>query len=155
MTDHPGSTDQAGIYGRTSSFLDRCIQLGVAQGRVLSVDFPRECDEDAIPDHDLLDRIEAYLAGERDEFEDVQIALTVPTAHRSALEATRSVPYGQETTMDQLAAMVPDAEPEPEQIRRALAANPTPILVPTHRVRDGPATAPEDVIEKLRAVEGL
>lgn len=180
MTDQPGNTDQtdanqagtdepgtdetgtgqagagqAGIYAKQSSFLERCIQLGSAQGRVLSVDFPRECDDGARGDHELLDRIAAYLAGERDEFDDVQIALTVPTTQRVVLDAVRSVPYGQETTVEQLAAMVPDAEPETEQVRRALAANPTPILVPTHRVRDGPGSAPADVVEKLRAVEGL
>lgn len=148
-------TDQAGIYARTSDFLERCLQLGIAQGRILSVDFPRECDDDASSEHELLDRIEAYLAGEPEDFDDVQIALTVPTEQRTVLEAVRSIPYGQETDMEQLAAMVPEQEPETEQIRGALAGNPTPLLVPTHRVRDGPGSAPADVCEKLRAVEGL
>jgi methylated-DNA-[protein]-cysteine S-methyltransferase len=40
-------------------------------------------------------------------------------------------------------------------VREALAANPVPLLIPDHRVRDGPSGAPPPVEQKLRAVEGL
>jgi methylated-DNA-[protein]-cysteine S-methyltransferase len=40
-------------------------------------------------------------------------------------------------------------------VRTALADNPVPLLVPDHRVRDGPSAAPAPVVGKLRAVEGL
>jgi len=150
--------DVAGIYARESSYLDRYVQLAVAQRRVISVSFPDSPEPDAGADHDLLDRIEAYLGGERDAFEDVQVALTVPTAQREVLEAVRTVPYGQAVTVEQLARMAPGRDPEGDhaaEIREAVAANPVPVFIPTHRVRDAAGPAPADVAEKLRAIEGL
>lgn len=150
---------EAGIYTRESTYLDRYVQLGIAQGRVISVDFPTQEESDAESDHELLDRIDAYLTGARDEFEDVQVALTMPTDQRKVLEAVRNVTYGKEASVEQLARMVsgrnPDSENDAQEIREALAVNPTPILIPTHRIRDGPGGAPPDVETKLRAVEGL
>lgn len=148
----------AGIYARESRYLDRCVQLAVAQNRVISVSFPATPDADAGTEHDLLDRLEAYLGGEPDTFEDVQVALTLPTPRREVLETLQHVPYGQAVTVEQLARMVPGNDPEEgtdESIREALAANPAPVFVPTHRVLDGPGGAPGGVAEKLRTLEGL
>jgi len=147
--------DTAGIYARRSTYLDRHVQVAVAQGRVLSVSFPH--DSDAGGDHDLLDRIEAYLGGEHDEFETVQVALTMPTDQRAVLETVQTVPYGETVTVDQLGRMTPGRDPDGDHagIRAALADNPAPIFVPTHRVRDAAGSEPEGVAEKLRAVEGL
>ena len=151
--------DDAGIYARESQFLDRYVQLGIAQGRVLSVDFPTEPDPGAKSDHELLDRIDAYLRGDREEFDDVTVALTMPTDHREVLEKVREIPYGDSGTAEQVAAMVPGRSMSDEDdiaaVREALAANPAPILVPTHRVRDGPSGVPPDVEEKVRALEEL
>ena len=41
------SEPEAGIYARESASLDRYVQVGVAGGRVLSVDFPEAPDDDA------------------------------------------------------------------------------------------------------------
>jgi len=153
MTD-----DTAGIYARESPFLDRYVQLGIAQGRVLSVGFP-ETVEGATSDHELLDRIEAYLGGEPDEFADVTLAMTMPTDRREVFEAVREIPYGEDASVEQLARLVPGRDPDDQDdlraVRDALAANPLPILIPTHRVRSAPAGAPSDVAEKLRSLEGL
>lgn len=151
--------DTAGIYARESSYLDRYVQLGIAQGRVLSVEFPTSPADDARPDHDLLDRVDAYLQGERDDFGDVPVAMTMPTPQRSVFEAVRKVPYGESSTLEQLVRMVPgrdaDDEGDRRDAREALAANPAPLFIPTHRVRDGPSGMPADVEGKLRSVEGL
>lgn len=147
-----------GIYAQESPYLDRYVQLAVAQGRVISTSFPTEPEPDAGSDHPLLERIEAYLGGEREAFEDVQVALTVPTDQRAVLETLRSVPYGETVTVERLARMTPGRDPEGEHgpgIRTALAANPLPLFIPTHRVRDGSGSEPAAVAEKLRAVEGL
>lgn len=148
----------AGIYARESSYLDRYVQLGVAQGRVISVSFPKALDDDADADHELLDRIEAYLEGEQDDFADVTVALTVPTDRRRVLEAVREIPYGEDASVQQVARMTADLDPEDEEalttVREALVENPAPLFVPDHRVRDGPSAAPPDVEQKLRAVEG-
>jgi methylated-DNA-[protein]-cysteine S-methyltransferase len=151
--------EEAGIYAREFSYLERYVQLGVAQGRVLSVSFPTLPDEGSHDEHELLDRIAAYLEGEEDDFGDVTVALTVPTDQRRVLEAVREVPYGEDASVEQLAAMTAglsgDEAEQHDQVREALAANPAPIFIPDHRVRDGPSAAPAAVEQKLRAVEGL
>ncbi|WP_336326896.1 MGMT family protein [Halovenus sp. HT40] len=151
--------EDAGIYARESNFLDRYVQLGIAQGRVLSVEFPYEPDAEAESTHELLDRIEAYLQGEEDEFADVTVALTMATDKRDVLEKVREIPYGDSGTVRQVTMMVPGRSPEDEDdlaaVQDALAANPAPIFIPTHRVNDGPSGMPSDVASKLRALEGL
>jgi methylated-DNA-[protein]-cysteine S-methyltransferase len=150
--------ETAGIYGRYVEALDRNVQIGIAQGRVLSVDFPASVD-DAEPDHELLDRIEAYLGGETEEFTDVQVAMTMPTDRREILSAVREIPYGEGATVEQLTRMVPGRDPDDADdltaVSDALSENPAPIFVPTHRVRDGPDGMPSDVAAALRAVEGV
>ncbi|MFW5974267.1 MAG: methylated-DNA--[protein]-cysteine S-methyltransferase, partial [Natrialbaceae archaeon] len=135
--------EDAGIYARESTFLDRYVQIGVAQGRVLSVDFPTEPDAGAGTEHELLDRIEAYLGGESDDFSDVTVALTLPTAKGEVLEKVREIPYGDSGTVEQVTMMVPGRSPDDESdlaaVREGLAANPAPILIPDHRVRDAPS----------------
>jgi len=148
--------DTAGVYTMHSGFLERYVQVGMAQNRVISVEFPRESEETA--DHAILDRIQQYLQGERDEFEDVDVAMTMPTAQREVLEAVQQVPYGENATVEQLEHMVParhDEDDLQQTIREALTANPAPILIPTHRVRDGPGGMPADVETRLRSLEGL
>jgi methylated-DNA-[protein]-cysteine S-methyltransferase len=149
----------AGIYARESTYLGCYVQVGMAQGRVISVSFPGTPEANAETGHGLLDRIGAYLRGEREEVGDVTVALTTPTDRQAVLERVREIPYGQEATVEQLARMTPDRDPgEPDDlavIREALAGNPVPLLVPDHRVRDGPSGAPAAVEQKLRAVEGL
>jgi methylated-DNA-[protein]-cysteine S-methyltransferase len=150
---------EAGIYARTFSSLDRYVQFGEAQGRVISLSFPREPEPDAGDDHDLLDRIDAYLEGSHEEFGDVTVALTVPTDRRAVLERLRDVPYGEAVTCDELARMSAGVDPDDEAdlrlVRTALSDNPVPLLVPDHRVRDGPSGAPSDVERRLRSLEGL
>jgi methylated-DNA-[protein]-cysteine S-methyltransferase len=149
----------AGIYARESTYLERYVQLGIAQGRVISVSFPTTPDDNAETDHDLLDRIDSYLQGTSDEFDDVEVALTIPTDQRSVLEQLREVPYGDQITVEQLVRMTPDLDADEEDdhtlVREALARNPAPLLIPDHRVRDGPSAAAPPVEQKLRAVEGL
>jgi methylated-DNA-[protein]-cysteine S-methyltransferase len=40
-------------------------------------------------------------------------------------------------------------------VREALAENPVPVIVPDHRVRDGPSALPPAVEQKLRSLEDL
>lgn len=152
-------TEEAGIYARESSYLKRCVQVGVASGRVLSVSFPDSLDADAETAHALLDRIFDYLEGVEDEFDDIEVVLTVPTDQRAVLERVREVPYGEQVSVEQLTRLTPglDAEEDDDRdlVRTALDANPIPLLIPDHRVRDGPSAAPPKVEQKLRSLEGL
>ncbi|RXK48522.1 MGMT family protein [Halorientalis pallida] len=152
-------SDVAGIYARESAYLGRYVQVGIAQGRVISVSFPESPDEGAEDDHDILDRIDAYLDGVEERFEDVQVALTVPTDQRQVLEAVREIPYGQDSSVAQLARIAPGLDDESDDdvraVREALTENPAPLFVPDHRVRDGPGATPPAVVDKLRSVEGI
>jgi methylated-DNA-[protein]-cysteine S-methyltransferase len=148
-----GSATDAGIYAR--SFADCVVELGVASGRVVGVSFPQTVSEDAATDHPLLDRIGAYFRGETDHFDDVQVALTVPTAQRSVLEAVRNVPYGETVSLARVARMAgldDEDETDLNTVETALRENPVPLFVPDHRV-DGPGATPSEVVRLLRSVE--
>lgn len=150
---------KAGIYACQAPYLERYIQLGIASGRVLSVSFPETPEPNAEENHPLLDRIEAYLEGTKDDFDDVDVAMTMPTDHRGILESVRTIPYGESATVAALARMTPGREPDSADdhtlVRTALDANPTPLVIPDHRVSDGPSAAPPVVEQRLRSLEGL
>ncbi|PSQ43438.1 cysteine methyltransferase [Halobacteriales archaeon SW_7_68_16] len=152
-------TEEAGVYARESAYLERYVQFGEAQGRVISVSFPDQPESDAGTDHELLDRITAYFEGEETDFRDVTVALTVPTDQRAVLEALRQVPYGEGVSCDRLARMTAGLDPEDDEDRRlvrtTLADNPAPLLIPDHRVDDGPSAAPPPVGQYLRSLEGI
>ena len=147
----------AGVYARESDRLGRAVELGVVAGRVLSVSFPREFPEDADPDHPLLDRLFDYLDGAEDDFDDVTLAITVPTDQRNVLEAVRNVPYGDTVTLDLVVRMTTgldhEDEADLETAREALRSNPVPVFVPDHRVTDAEGATPPDVAETLRSIE--
>ena len=148
----------SGVFAREFDEVGRTVQVGSAGGRVISVSFPAEPPGDADADHDLLDRIGAYFGGERDEFAEVALGLTVPTDQRAVLESLRSVPYGEEVSVSRLARLGgfdPDDPDDLEIVTGALDDNPVPVFVPDHRVRGGPYATPGDVRNALRRVEGL
>jgi methylated-DNA-[protein]-cysteine S-methyltransferase len=150
---------EAGIYAREMDSLERFLSLGIAQGRVIAVEFPRSEPADGTPEHSLLDRVAAYLEGEADDFGDVTVALTVPTDRREVLQTVRGIPYGRQLGVERVTRMTAGLDPEEEadlaRVREALDANPAPIIIPDHRVRDGPSAAPPGVEQQLRALEGL
>jgi len=151
--------DDGGIYARESTYLGRYVELGHASGKLLSVSFPTEPDEGASSDHPLLDRINAYLEGATDDFADVEVALTLPTNQRAVLETLRGIPYGENATVAGLARMTSGLNDDDDDdiglVREALAANPAPLVIGDHRVRDGPSAAPPEVEQRLRSLEGL
>lgn len=153
----------AGIYAIEDSYLERYVQVGIASGRVVSVSFPDTVDEATLgedQDHPIIDRFLEYLEGVREvEFDDVETALTVPTDQRAALEQVRAVPYGESVDVKTITRMTPGLDPNDQTdctvVRTALDENPVPIIIPDHRVRDGPSAAPPAVEQKLRSLEGL
>ncbi|MFB6300145.1 MAG: methylated-DNA--[protein]-cysteine S-methyltransferase [Halobacteriales archaeon] len=151
--------EEAGIFAIESSYLDSYVQLGIASGRVISLSFPRSPDADAGTDHPVLDRIKRYLEGTKEDFADIETALTMPTDRRQILETLRGIPYGEQISVEQLVRMTPGLDPDDEgdieTARSALADNPIPLIIPDHRVRDGPSGAPPGVEQKLRSLENL
>lgn len=146
-----------GIYAFESSYLECAVQLGIASGKVISVSFPDLVDDDAGTDHPLLDRIARYLDGFEEDFSDVDIALTLATDQRAVLLKVREIPYGEQISVEQLTRMTPGLDPDADHdiVRTALADNPLPLLIPDHRVRNGPSAAPPKVEQRLRSLEGL
>jgi methylated-DNA-[protein]-cysteine S-methyltransferase len=148
-----GPATDAGVFAR--QFEECVVELGVASGRVVGVSFPETVPDDAVTDHPLLDRIGAYLAGEEDHFDDVGVALTVPTAQRSILEAVRNVPYGETVSVSRLvrlAGLDDEDDDDLATVETALRENPVPLFVPDHRI-EGPGATPPEVVRLLRSVE--
>jgi len=152
------SLGTSGVFARAYADLDRTIEVGFAGGRVIAVSFPTGVPEDAKERHALLDRFETYLRGEPESFIDVAVGLTVPTDQRDVLTVLRDIRHGEEVSVSRLARLAgldPNDPDDLETVARALRENPTPILVPDHRVGGGPYATPEDVRDTLRSIEGI
>lgn len=154
-----GMSTRSGIFVRESSYLQRYVQLGFASNRLLSVSFPESDNPKFKREHPLLDRVDAYLEGETEAFDDVDVAITRRTDYWDVLESLRTVPYGDGVTVEELARMTGGLDPEDESdqqlVRSALSNNPVPLVIPDHRVSDGPSAAPPAVEQRLRSLERL
>lgn len=148
------------LYSRYSPYLETYVELRIADGVVHAVRFPSEAAPDAAAEHPLLDRIDDYLSGTvRDEFDDVEVALPGEPLARTVLEAVREIPYGENATVADLARTLPEIRVDDgkdlERVRQILHDNPVPLIVPDHRVRDGPSGAPPKVEQRLRSLEKI
>ncbi|WP_251329894.1 MGMT family protein [Haloplanus pelagicus] len=144
-----------GLCAREAPTLGRAVQVGIAGDRVMGVSFPETVPADADPEHPLLDRVFDYLDGATDHFDDVAVALTVPTEQRAVLEAARNVPYGETVDVARLARLAgldDDDEDDLDTVRTALRENPVPLFIPDHRIA-GPGATPADVADRLRDLE--
>ena len=152
------TADDTGVYARHSERLGRCVEVGTASGQVVSVSFPETEPADAADDGAVLSRLFDYLDGEEDDFQDIAVALTVPTDHRTVLEAARNVPYGRTVGPRRVARMAAGIDPDDDEdvrtVRAALRENPVPVFVPDHRVETRGAT-PGPVADRLRELEGV
>jgi methylated-DNA-[protein]-cysteine S-methyltransferase len=153
------TADDTGVYARFAEQLDRAVEVGTASGRAVAVSFPETVPADAGEHGEILDRLFDYLDGAADDFRDVTVALTVPTDQRAVLEATRNVPYGETVSAERVARTAAgidaDDEDDRQTVRAALRENPTPILVPDHRVRGVTGATPPPVGRVLRDIEGI
>lgn len=150
--------DSTTVYARFFPYLDRYVQLEIREDVLVRVSFPASVEEALPQEHPLLDRIADYLTGTVEaDFADVAVDLHLSEDHAVILEAVRSIPYGTDASVDDLARELPDVDPTDEvtidAVREALAANPVPLIIPDHRVRDGPSGAPPRVEQRLRSVE--
>jgi methylated-DNA-[protein]-cysteine S-methyltransferase len=148
-----------GIFAREFSTLEGVVQVGIANGRVISVSFPETPEPNTEPTHAVLDWIEAYLAGTRTDVTEIETGLTVPTDQRTVLETVRKIPYGESLELTRVVARSPGLDPEEEAdvevARTALAENPIPLFVPDHRVEGTDGGAPPEIRSVFRSVEGL
>lgn len=113
-------------------------ELYLDGGRLLHHELPRmDTSGSLTPGHGgngLVRRMEAYFAGERVSFEDVEVDLSWATPfQRSLAGALRGIPYGEVVTYGELAALAgrPTA---PRAAGTFCAGNRFPLVVPCHRV---------------------
>lgn len=147
-------------YARYFPYVESYLELVVEEGQVRSVSFPEEPHPEADEDHELLDRIDRYLSGTaEDEFTDVAVDIDAPPVEREVLDAVRSLPYGKNASVMDIARSVPEfdagTDEDLDAIREILDRNPIPVIVPDHRVRDGPSATPPRVEQRLRSLEQL
>jgi methylated-DNA-[protein]-cysteine S-methyltransferase len=82
----------------------------------------------------VAERVRRYLRGERETFADVELELDwCSPFQRAAVEAMRSIPYGETVTYGELAALAghPDAQ---RAVGSVCATNRYGLFVPCHRV---------------------
>ena len=99
-------------------------------------ELPRYAFQNHVPQSDvaLVDRIRAYFRGVRDGFEDVQLDLDWCTPfQRAAVDAMRSIPYGDTATYGEVAALAghPNAQ---RAVGSVCASNRFGLFVPCHRI---------------------
>ncbi len=86
---------------------------------------------------DLKKDLERYFKGETVDFSKYDVDLSdLSVFSRMVLEEVRSIPYGKTLTYGELAKRL---DTSPRAIGMALKSNPTPLIVPCHRVvaKDG------------------
>lgn len=146
----------SGVFHRYSDLLETYVQIGLASGNVVGVDFTDEPEGDEVGEDEVavVDAFFRYLDGGPSV--DAPYALTVSGLERRALERTRDLPYGSTVSYDEFARSI-GAEDETEEVRDALHANPVPVVLPCHRVVGdsgvGGYTGPRDVKRKLLELE--
>lgn len=158
MTDESGGGD--GVFARESRYLETYVQIVVEDGHITSVTFPELPDESATEEHPMLERIEAYLSGTvKDDFDDIQVAPDVSNDIAGVLAAVRAIPYGTALSVAELLretqGLDPTLDSDHDLVREALDANPTPLVIPDHRVRDAPSGAPPAIEQRLRSLERI
>lgn len=147
-------------YARYDPYLETYVEVSLVDDKVTSVTFPDNPDPEAGEDHNLLDRIEDYLSGTaRDDFTDVPVELSGSPTERAVFETVRALPYGENASIEQLVRSLDgldaDRHEDHDLVREILDGNPIPLIVPDHRVRDGPSGAPPAVEQRLRSLEQI
>jgi methylated-DNA-[protein]-cysteine S-methyltransferase len=108
-------------------------ELVLADGLVAWHELPSGAGR-AAGSHDLVERLRAYFGGARESFGDVELELDWCTPfQRAALDALRSIPYGETATYGEVAALAghPNAQ---RALGSVCAGNRFALFVPCHRV---------------------
>ena len=115
-------------------------------------------DEQELELDEMIDRLQAFAAGEVTDFSDIQIDDSYGTIfQRRVLQACRAIPWGETRTYGQLAESAgrPGAA---RAVGSVMAGNRVPLLVPCHRVVPatgglGGFSAPQGVTMKRRLLK--
>jgi len=90
--------------------------------------------KDDAPFEAFIERTRAYFNGQSADFEDLDCALPGESSFGGmVLRACRQIPYGQTVSYSHLARTI-GREDAARAVATALGKNPTPLIVPCHRV---------------------
>ena len=112
-------------------------------------------DEHKEPFEKLIELCRAYFNGKKVDFADIPCALpAAATLGGKVLAACRRIPYGQTRSYGAIAQEI-GAPDSARAVAAALGKNPTPLVVPCHRVtysdgRSGGFSSPGGVEQKVR-----
>jgi methylated-DNA-[protein]-cysteine S-methyltransferase len=111
-------------------------ELVFTDGLVAWHELPRYAPSDHVSQagHPLVERLRAYFGGAHDAFGDVDLELDWCTPfQRAAVDALRSIPYGETATYGEIAALAghPNAQ---RAVGSVCAGNRFGLFVPCHRV---------------------
>jgi methylated-DNA-[protein]-cysteine S-methyltransferase len=109
-------------------------ELWVDDGQVLNHELPRAGEPVRPARHPVVERVQAYFAGEPVSFDDVDLDFSWATPFQTAVaDALRAIPYGETVTYGELAALA--GHPNAQRAAGTFCArNRFPLFVPCHRV---------------------
>ena len=109
-------------------------ELWFDDGMLVNHELPRAGRSESGADHPLAERVQAYFAGERVSFDDVELDFAWTTEFQAAVaDALRGIPYGKTVTYGELAALA--GHPNAQRAAGTFCAhNRFPLFVPCHRV---------------------
>ena len=111
------------------------VQLPEATPRATESRFARRSDPSLPPPEivAVIEGIRRHLGGEVQDFRSVEVDLGDVAFFRRVYEAAREIPPGQTRTYGEIARAVGQPH-RAQEVGRAMAKNPAPILIPCHRV---------------------
>ena len=109
---------------------------GLAGIHIDTPERPAKADSDAIEDpapfHDAIEQLQAYFAGDMQDF-DLKLNPQGTDFQQRAWQALQQIPYGQTITYGEQAKRMGDVNAS-RAVGGANGANPIPIIIPCHRV---------------------
>jgi methylated-DNA-[protein]-cysteine S-methyltransferase len=109
-------------------------EIWLDEDRVVNHELPRAGALERRREHEVIERVRAYFAGDRVAFDDVELDLDWATPFQASVAAAlRAIPYGETVTYGELAALA--GHPNAQRAAGTFCAhNRFPLFVPCHRV---------------------
>jgi methylated-DNA-[protein]-cysteine S-methyltransferase len=109
-------------------------EIWLDEERVVNHELPRVGKLEHEREHEVVDRVRAYFAGERVSFADIELDLEWATPFQASVaSALRAIPIGETVTYGELAALA--GHPNAQRAAGTFCAhNRFPLFIPCHRV---------------------
>jgi methylated-DNA-[protein]-cysteine S-methyltransferase len=129
--------------------------------RLLRKRLPQDAVAGTPPDDilHLIDDVRRYFSGEAVDFRDVRLDLDVgDDFFRQIYSVTRGLAWGETTTYGTIAKELGAGPQAAQEVGRAMATNPVPLIIPCHRVlaaggKIGGFSAPGGSASKMKMLQ--